>query len=78
MVWLHILSKLNVDLGCFLHCTAKRLSSNVRQFGDPDNQVFESGSKTRTFAFDQIKKNFINETGRSQGHVQKRLQECLY
>jgi hypothetical protein len=32
---------------------------------------------TRSFDFYQ-KKNFINETGRSQGHVQEGLQECPY
>ena len=39
----------------------------------------ESSSKSNSFAFHWRKKNSsIIETGRSQGHVQKGLKECLY
>jgi hypothetical protein len=42
-----------------------------------DNLALESSLKTRSFAFlSEI--SFTNETGRSQLHVKKGLQECLF
>jgi hypothetical protein len=35
-------------------------------------------SVPRTRSFDFSNKSFINETGRSQGYVEKGLQKCLY
>jgi hypothetical protein len=42
------------------------------------NSINPTSYNLELLIIQHLRRSFIIETGRSQGHVQKRLQECLY